>query len=371
MSLADTFFEEVKRSFLLPDDKREQYFAVLGVALSDSLQFNASVGLTDQDFPQYTFNQGMALGISDACMALACNLEFCAWHGLDDCHIVQFESKIDSPQRYFDYSYAVMPDGTFRMPYQESLAGPNVDECGRGRLGNHLSEIAIKFVSLHEQGHFLGGHLHYLRSRRGGSRWLEIPGAGQGDLAPEERCALELDADAIAAVLAVGQFIRFPEMRKMTGRGLWLKDAYTDEGWLFYALLGVCLVFAIFDRAERVAGRPTGATRSHPSAAARLLSLMDVMRSLILDTLGTEGAEKLISAWLHESQIMFAQLNCNPLSIEAFNEYFDPDTTVYQTAVAQELERLRPTRELLVPPLGKMRETILTDFGAALARLEP
>jgi hypothetical protein len=331
------------------------------VRYSKSLRFNATAGCDLDGLPIYTFNVGTAIGISDACMSLACDSNFCEDISFET-SVVKEVAQVDPAQRFVDYGY-LLREGRLTWPYTRLLDGPNIDESPRGQLGNHLNEFACKLISLHEQSHFLLGHVHLLKSWSHELTFDEVPSEKARLLGSHHLRSMELQADTLAYVLGVENYLTFGG--HLTPRGLWLPAANKPEGYLFYALLGTALVFGILDRADRLYAQKLS-ERTHPSASTRLLNLFAIFQGSILHHIDSDQRRiELVSALLRECKVLFGVLQCEPLTAEAFNEYFDSsvDEKNYTSETAIELAATISDWDTLQSVLGSYAVSARSAIG--------
>jgi hypothetical protein len=330
------FREDVQRALLhktavdiQPDGvarARIQYFS--------SLKFNAYAQPSENLYPIYSFNLGACVGIMDACMMLVCNPEFYADIRLPEGSVIEAHD-VSPETRFFDYEY-IMQDGHLNIwPSTRMLREPETTNAARGALGNHLSEIATKFLCLHEQSHYWLGHLHYIRSHDPAAVWAEFDHDGTSfSLPPVVSRGLEFQADGMAMDLLLNSM--FESGAKFTPRGLWLPEAMERKTWVFFAVLGMAIVFGIIDRAERYRAGDYG-LQTHPTAAGRFLNLLTGIIPSHEQMFATEDEA---SDWLvklvSESVTLFKTLGCAPLSIQAVDEYLRRRPEKFETFHAKE-----------------------------------
>jgi hypothetical protein len=299
-----------------------------------SLKFNAFAQLSEILYPIYSFNLGACVGITDACMMLLCNPEFYANIPLPQGAVIEAHD-VSPDTRFFDYEY-IMQDGELNIwPSTRMLDEPETTNAARGALGNHLSEIATKFLCLHEQSHYWLGHLHYISSRGPSAVWAELDNdRNSASLPPVISRGLEFQADTMAMDLLLNSI--FEPGAKFTPRGLWLPEAMERKTWIFFAVLGMAIVFGIIDRAERYRSDDY-ALKTHPTAAARFLNLISGIIPSHEQLFATkEEASDWLVKLVTESVTLFKTLGCAPLSIQAVNEYLTRRSESFETFHARE-----------------------------------
>lgn len=354
------FQEEVTNSLLRRTAAAEtaDRFIAHSLRFSTDLRFNANVGLLEDGRPVYTFNLGACLALTDACITVCCDPEFFREIPLPD--VISF-GKPEEPMRFVDYGFALTADG-LAWPFDRMLRDGEND-APRAQLGNHLFEMATKLLSLHEQGHALSGHLLYLRSL-GVNRWREAVQVGEhGSLAPAQSRALEFQADAMAlSIFAASQ--KVAPRRRTTARGFWMEEANTYLGFMRFLLIGMAVIVGIFDRVDKK-NTTTPESRSHPSAAARLLNMLEMSVRWTRDEFQTpQDGDRWISGVLYECDRVFAALGCSRLDLEAVNEYFGvSDHALLRHPIAVEVADTGAELDVLVKTLEPHRLVMARLMG--------
>lgn len=219
--------------------------------LSRSGGFNARV-LRKSGGADYVVTCGALWSTLDICMQLASD--------------AGFSRKYDSGRdfRVAEGERPAEPGGyDFRRddaPLLRQLRKVPVDPS-RQEMGWQLFRFALRFLSLHEQGHYLQGHLHML----GLPAYWEFE-EGLSPDASEERRALEIHADCFGIRnLALYGVERWDEMQEDSGA----EHVRSAEDWLTLSFLGTLIVLL---QLSGRAGAP--AARSHPSREARLYAVL-------------------------------------------------------------------------------------------------
>lgn len=358
------FREEIGRSLL----RRESadHICPCEVQHSTDLSFDARVGLKDDGYPKYTFSVGAFIGLMDACMTLACNPNFCEHIPMRDETVIEVHN-ISPHSRFFDYSYIFSNDKLNIWPCTRMLNEP--DASGeRGNLGNHLFEMAIKFISAHEQAHFLSGHLFYLKKKSVSGMWSEKPGYSLGvRISPARHRALEIQADHLAAVLLTVLFLHGQPF--VTQRGFWLPYMNEPSNFLFFAVLGMAVVIGIIDLFEQSENKDPS-ERTHPSAPARFLTILSAVLNQVGELISdASDQEKWVQALLDQCMVLFSTLGCSPLRPKSFNEYFAAGEVEVTTDEAKECFETEKMANDLHRELGPYRREAMSKFGIANSRL--
>jgi len=313
------FREEIERSLLRRFDGEKDIGPSWQVRYSDDPSFNAEAGLADHGMPRYTFYEGAYIGLFDACMTLACNPAFCPYIPMPKEGLIKIHD-ISPPSRFYNYGYC-FEQGRLRLWPSPLMLNTADNNSPRARLGNHLLEMATRFLSCHEQAHFTCGHIHYLEH----GRVIEMWGKQQRDrenlgLSSLEFQALEMQADRISVdIMTYPILYGSPHFTK---RGFWLPSATEPISFLFFALLGMAIVIGIIDRAERAITQDPS-SRTHPSATARFLVVAEAVLLNVFKFLKERtDRERWIGNLLAESIVLFSTIGCSPFDIASFNEYF-------------------------------------------------
>lgn len=255
--MVNNFSEEIKIEFGQgPYRAITQILGNPAFSLGDEMKLNASVGLSSKRAPFFHFNKGAALALSDALMSLGATSAFFSDVQL---RLDSVEIGPEHANRFTDYSW-VTNDLRGFCPHKLS------DDEGRASIVDHLFKIGTSFITLHEQMHFVLGHLNYLRNQCGCS---EIDETGQSNLGGasidfHRRCELDADAYAMSVLLLPRSNKAIIDSYPFPCRHKW--------DWDILALLGVTIVFALLRLAEVRRGADMSKTK-HPSAAVRLLHL--------------------------------------------------------------------------------------------------
>ena len=151
------------------------------------LRFNAEVRLGQTHQPTYIFNRGLGLSLLDASMALCSNPAFCQGIILPDSEVIHVSGTdlgLDdaSPKlRFVDYR----PQGVKHHEHIAFGVPQYTENEQRQHLGDILFELALRYVSLHEQAHIYQGHLLFAGNRGHALSWREIDD-------PDQKSAISL-----------------------------------------------------------------------------------------------------------------------------------------------------------------------------------
>lgn len=284
------FEEEISRSiwgsspsgahdlYILPND--------VDYVIADSGLFNASAEKSSSGSAIYTFFLGLHLSIADTVCSLACSEGFYKDVPFD--MAVAETHSDDMPNRYIDYSSLFFNNQFRGLVPRKYLAGDpaRIDESSRGRLGNHLMEMCLRFVSYHEQAHFLLGHIDLAMRDFGIKRLYEVQ-PKQEEIGRindyEVSRLLEIHADMNAVQL---MFDTHPATDRFaeTKRGLWYHSAKNPIVWVKCILLSVAIVTSIIHKAEMFWISDVS-KRTHPFSISRFLVALNLAEDFLQNLL--------------------------------------------------------------------------------------
>lgn len=277
------------------------------------LRFNASV--QDSVPPTYTLGFGTGIAIFDVCMTLACNSAFCEDIPIDS-EIVSAPNSKDHEARYWDYSYLMVDGKTAAIPCTKTLDDPF---CHRANMAMKLFESAVQFLVLHELMHHTEGHLRFLQRTMGLREFTEIgrPAALSDD---SVHFTLESVADQDAARRLFSEAFPQPAMYSTEAELANATELSLDRTTR-QSLLGIAIVLALFERGDRMANGGTP-TRTHPSAATRIVS---VLATLCYEWLRRLAAPIILPSWIWRADsdvgTILMTLNCAPMSDMLIYDY--------------------------------------------------
>lgn len=291
--------------------KQHSSFTING---SISPRFNARVSMEKPGTFDYTFNLGACLSICDAAMTLSATASFC--EAITGEYGNGIEGLVQVKQRYSDYT-VLGAEASVLVP----LPAYNLDET-REHLGDVLFDLAAIVVSLHEQGHALCGHLHYLNDVSGlGYNWLEMSSDRNQNLMDQAKVwAFELQADAFAFkhllsgvdwTIVKGIFPDSP----LFGDG---EDGELD--WLYFVTIAAGIILSILEKSEDETEKPS---RDHPPAKVRILGFFALFKQAVVERLADEEQRNQFLTIIHTNlSVVFDVIGVSPLERDAFNEYF-------------------------------------------------
>ncbi|MEO8058352.1 MAG: hypothetical protein ABI671_08480 [Burkholderiales bacterium] len=296
-------------SFRPDDDALEQALEVplvRKIRIAPDRSANAAVCWLDDDSQRIDLNVGLGLAIEDAVLSACCARGFATEREAASDLPPAFPMLLVGAEGSFRYhDYAVPWHRRLRRQRSLFVRQLPVDPA-RMAIADLLKALSFRWVMLHEQAHWLAGHLDYLRvSRRVGSLALsETRLAATGVLGPFESLdhCMELQADSLATQL----FLTFGLADDWLERSPHAK-AYMDRMdrcdpdhrsaspdvrerlprlrmMLLAAGIG-CLLFEV--RRQHLAPRP----RSHPSPSARLINVCATVLSTYGDIVHFEADE--------------------------------------------------------------------------------
>lgn len=335
-SVLASFRRELETSMLVANQSRQSGMAVMDIAEWKSGRVNAKVDVRREDNRlEYRFSHGLCFGIFDACEMLVLDPRFCSDLTLDDSERLEITGQTNGIRRRFsDYTSLASPLEKGFPLTEMLLDGP------RRVIGDILYSLAVKFVSLHEQGHVYQGHLNLRRNRGAEFRWMEMStpsdttsGIG-GDIPARDRRALELQADGFASKVLISlnadQGIErlFPDNEILA----------TPVDWIFFSVLAATVVFSILDLAEQGRTNPEPETRLHPQASMRLLGVFAELRQTLFDQVPDEQQRNVfMQRLLSECDVVFDILGVQTLDVAAFNAYFSRPGMAPANEMADEL----------------------------------
>jgi len=309
------------------------------VFLNDDLRVNASVGRDVDGYAIYTITAGAIAALADVSLTLSATNDFFPE--------VQMKGEAIETHTSYDRSHFVAYDQLRgRQPLPHIPIRIIKNDPVRISLGASLFDIASRFLMLHEQMHFIRGHLHYLFGATAPGALEEIPRAETTLLPAVESRALELDADgsAFATLLAA-----FEQRDVMLGD---FKPLITDRwGWyrvVTVAVLGVMMLLSIADEENHVESE-----RRHPSTQVRMLNLLGVLtmhaREMADFTAGSPHPT--IIRLFKDVATTSGVLRISPPSAEAFTEWQSVNASEVQHPVCMELRDLHLIFDSLLPRL--------------------
>jgi hypothetical protein len=234
------------------------------IRLGRSLQANARV----DPGPEYIFHAGIFYALYDLAAELAVVPNFPG--------VPELQEPVTRPEpavkhRYVNYTPTAAHPGREAVP-----SIPLNVPSGRVGVFGGLWLSALSFIYLHEQQHFLRGHLLYLEQEFQLSTWRESAGRSvQNRVDSLTSCALEWDADMNAVVSTLQAAFTVSNIRL----SLFSQESVEQE--IVVAVGGAMLAMAVLGASDR-AVKHAVSSRLHPSPAYRVLCVLSVLR-LFLD----------------------------------------------------------------------------------------
>lgn len=233
---------------------------------TSDLTFNATITPPHGNQKKFTIN--LKGGIYLAAQDISCTA--CSYHDFiselwpGGGPVIKFDQD-HFPTRFFDYAFLKNQDSfsrslslVLRVPLQER----------RFQLGSLLASIIITWVLLHEEGHLMGGHLHWLKNKQKISIdelniWKESSHIFNSSTNIFLNKAIEMDADMYATQGVVDIFLTdfedtpYPELRN-------------EQSIFRIILVGMFMGAIIFEVARAKANiKPL----SYPSPYSRFISI--------------------------------------------------------------------------------------------------
>ena len=223
------------------------------IFVADDLHMGAFVEWQEKK-PSYVFTIGMALALADAAIELVCTPTFMKDIGAPN--LVQAHPQFLTPRiRFQDYSNHSIEAYCAAWPFSKKP----IDEA-RITLAFDLFDLSTKYISLHEQGHYLSGHLDLVRST-----WTEIGTHQHTGIDPR---VMEMQADTFAAQVLTNHKIHIHHKL-----GPISDNAALTSYVLRCITVSMALVCSVLEINDRGVGRMSGVP-THPSAGARLLNVL-------------------------------------------------------------------------------------------------
>jgi hypothetical protein len=230
----------------------------------------------------------------------------------------------------------------------------------RRLLAFDLFDLAVKFICLHEQGHYLSGHLDVVRAHGADFYWAETAWQQRFQVEPSEMRVFEIQADSFAS-----QVLMNPHAQAGRNARQVSEDPILTAYVLRCSTVAMAVVAALLEINDRQYAA-SNSRRTHPSAGARLLNMLRyVFVSRGEGThendsgfVATVVSPKIFTDVAHVLDILGAE----PLSQDDFASFF----VVGGEVAAMEGERAKEAGELItrVPPV----RVALGDFAASALR---
>jgi hypothetical protein len=319
------------------------------VALDESLSFNASVGRANDGYARYTFTAGAVASLFDLSRTLCATTQF-----VPEIPVTgkAMETRITrDPSHFLDYNELIGSRGQPLplIPLREVFNDP-----GRDALALLFLDLLFRFLMLHEQMHFVRGHLHYLYGATSPRAYDEIPSQSNSPIENSDRRALELDADGSALnfmMETVDQDMHHniigSIVAKLPGTEGPLSLFRDRWGWwriVDLAAVTVMMLLSLGDPGSLV----------HPRPATRMLSLL-LTAVYYIRKKGYLKKSEMPPASFHmlyrDVAVVAMTLNIEPPAPEAVAEWNTADPNKYRHPACIELRDLMGRLDTLVPKL--------------------
>lgn len=349
----NTFVEVLQTAFLFnPRNHPSPYAKSQWFQVNPKGKFNAQV--TEYELgqllpgPKYEFNLGVWYALLDSIASICAAQAFFSDIETGPISPPKYDL-FGGTRRYQDYSILadkealLYPDPPrFRAPLRQQLADQQI-------------EIAVKFISLHEQAHVFAGHLLFVREA-GSARLLEIDEADVSQHWGEARRSIELQADAIAfQTLFQSCAGNLDELRASEPRFF---NIQSTVDWLTACLTATAVVCCLFEIADSVRTKEIH-RRQHPTAKCRTLSLFQIFLTLLLPLVQTDDELHLaLRRVLQNTAVIFQTLGVEPLEKEALNWLWRPSSATTDCGGVMELRQLQEVLQRLEPKLQQYQAQV-------------
>ncbi len=308
------------------------------VTLDKNLAVNASVSRAQDGYAHYTITAGAIAALMDVSASLSATEGF--FPELPITGVVHETRTIYDSSHFLEY-YELAGKHGMAIPLIPLRAVFN--DPVRDALRGVLFDLTCRFLMLHEQMHFIRGHLHYLYGKDAPTAFDEIPATPQKIVSSAKRRALELDADGSAFMTLITSF----EDRDVV-LGPFGKNITNQWEWTRIVSVSALSVMILFSVADESLGESSD--RSHPSPQARMLNVLDALSAHLADQ--TERAPEMERVKLFKDVATIAQLmRVLPPSADAFWEWQTTDRTALTHQVCQELKDDREQFLSILPNL--------------------
>jgi hypothetical protein len=304
----------------------------------------------EQGQPRFYFQLGCGFALYDLFMSLISHPDFFPELPLDESAGVI--PGPDRDDRFCDYTWVAStpPPAEQRfLPQRMTLDAP------RYALGDHLFEMAVRFLFYHQQMHYLLGHLELARRAGPDFTLFEIAATAQESVPPELLRALELEADGDAAALLFHAGRDEAERRRAH-----LPAMHRPLDWDRALLAAVGAVFMLVEWNQRHASGME--PEAHPSAAARTLNVFRLHAHIAAaGPRGDPGARIFVVQRVLGDLAVAAE--CLPVQPMRPKDFLAGSPTSDQTPAFRECESDRAQLRLLLPVLQPCRETVAGAMG--------
>ncbi len=237
----------------------------------ENYKLNASATYVGTQKARFSYNLGILLSLDDffcrMCTLVCCDEKLLGYKW-DGGKVVEFPYKHGDPLA----KQAIEQNGgVLATPAHILTRLPSSSD--RRDLAYFLSGIAFIFILLHEEGHYLMGHLHYLadllKDRLAEVSLDENFGLNFSDADVHIQRVLELQADTCAADSLIDIFYKKDMLAHAP-----LKELQNPEGLMRVFVLAIGGLCLLLERARRFSITDKGKELSHYSPSVRLLNAL-------------------------------------------------------------------------------------------------
>lgn len=341
-----TFVEVLSNALIFnPQTHPSPYVKAQWFQINPKGKFNAQVTEYERGQrlpgPKYEFNLGIWYALLDSVACLCAEQAF-----FPDIEVGNITPSIyplfQGTRRFQDYS---------GLADKKSLLSPDPPHFSaslRQQLADQQIEIAVKFVSLHEQAHVWAGHLLYI-NQYGTSELLEIDEDDPLRAGTEQRRAIELQADAIAFQTLFQ--VCAPRLEELHANEQRFFNIQSPVDWLTACVTATVITACLFEIAD-IAQTKAAPSRQHPSARCRTLSLFQIFVALLLPLVNTDAElHAALRKVLHNTTSIFQVLGVAPLEKEAITWLWRPSSATPNCDSVLELLKLQTVQHYLEPEL--------------------
>jgi len=271
------------------------------LAFLRSTELSAIVGKSGEDY-YIGLNFGSILVMSNLFGRVLCSPNILPYIGEIS---LEENQKIKNP---YIFGLEALLDNSHNYPDQRSY--PIGIE--RQDWASTLVFYCIQFITLHELGHIMRGHLSYKLSKNEIPIQILAPGLLQGLVSQ----GMELDADYYATFHGTREVISLLKSETMKHKGRQIVKVEAEEMlklWIF----AIHSMNSLYDLVPIQA--TTLENKSHPPFGMRTFSILRIIMNA-LDGRGEFGGDEQISAYAHEFV-----MHCAATSMHAFDEICDDD----------------------------------------------
>lgn len=313
------------------------------VLVTDDLDFNAAVLRGADGFANYTVTAGALAAVSDIAFTAGATEEFVPELALIGKSLQTLI--IRDSTHFLNYSKlaASLPLIPLRVIIEEDRR--------RDAIGNLIFEVGLRFLMIHEQMHFVRGHLHYLYGVDRPQEYDEIPASPISSIESLDRKALELDADgsALFFLLALCEDNGHLDLlRSQSGGAREVIALFADYfGWARLVGLGALTVMMLMSLSDRE-------NATHPLIETRMLNLLmtheEFVRSKV-DFRTLDGPPSSIINFFGDIAAVAKILLVSPPDAEAFHEKKNVRESEWKHFACVELRDLHERLCEIVPHL--------------------